>query len=514
VTSLARLTPSWRRIAVLALSLTAASVFAAPAAADSIDWKPCKEAEKGLECARVQVPLNWSEMAGPKISLAVIRRPASKPAQRIGSLFFGFGGPGVPGVPGVKGSGKSLDQLGHGRFDVVSWDPRGTGESTHISCFANQREEVKFWGSPYTLPVTNAEWKQRMPQAVAYAKRCTRRSRDLLRYDSTADTARDLDYLRELLGEPKLNYRGLSYSTFLGQTYANLFPDKVRAMILDSNIDPFEFTKSVVRSIASSTSDTDLVMRKFAQLCGEAGPKRCALARGGNPQRRLNRLVARLKKGPIPAPKANPPKLTYSDLLIRVFIGQAGPAEWPKFASELDEAARGDGSAIAQFAQSKGPELTQSVNSAAGLQCADKPVPPKLGSSDWPQVLGTLRRASVWDGPFNGWLLWAPCSAWTVPAVNRYTGPWNAATPNPVLVIGTRYDPRTNYGASVTVSKTLKNATLLTHEGYGHTSDVDPSACTERDVAKYLITLKTPPNGAVCQSDRLPFDPKFGQPVG
>jgi pimeloyl-ACP methyl ester carboxylesterase len=501
-------------MAVLTLLLAAAAcVCAAPASADSIDWKPCKGAEKGLECARVQVPLNWSEVAGPKISLAVIRRPASKPAQRIGSLFFNFGGPGVAGVPGVKGSGKSLDQIGGGRFDVVSWDPRGTGESAHISCFANQREEVKFWGSPYRLPVTNAEWKQRMPQAIAYAKRCTRRSRDLVRYDSTADTARDLDYLRELLGEPQMNYRGLSYGTFLGQTYANLFPDKVRAMILDANIDPFDFTKSVVSSIASSTSDTDLVMRKFAQLCAKAGPTRCALAKGGNPQRRLNRLAAQLKKGPIPAPGADPPKLTYSDLLIRVFIGQAGPVEWPKFAAELDEAARGDGSAIAKFGQSAGPALTQSVNSAAGLQCADKPVPPKLGSSDWPQVLGTLRKASVWNGAFNGWLLWAPCSAWTVPAVNRYSGPWNAVTPNPVLVIGTRYDPRTNYGASVTVSKTLKNATLLTLEGYGHTSDVDPSACVERDVAKYLITLATPPNGKVCQPDRLPFDPKFGQPV-
>jgi hypothetical protein len=129
-------------------------------------------------------------------------------------------------------------------------------------------------------------------------------------------------------------------------------------------------------------------------------------------------------------------------------------------------------------------------------------------------VLKTLTRASVWNGPFLDWLLWAPCSAWTVSAVNRYTGPWNTDTPNPVLVVGTRHDPRTNYGASVLVSKTLKNGVLLTHEGYGHTSDVDPSACVERDVAKYLITLTTPPNGKVCQSDRLPFDPEFGQPVG
>jgi pimeloyl-ACP methyl ester carboxylesterase len=516
VPQLSRLASSWLpKVIVIALALTCAGVCAAPAAADSINWTPCKEAEKGLECARVQVPLNWSEPAGPKISLAVIRRPASKPAQRIGSLFVNFGGPGVAGVTTVKGSGKSLDQLGDGRFDIVSWDPRGTGESTHISCFSNQAEEAKFWGVPYSVPVTSAEWRKRMPQAVAFAKRCTKRSRSLLRYDSTADTARDLDHLRELLGEPKMNYRGLSYGTFIGQTYANLFPDRVRAMVLDANLNPFEYTKSVVKSIVASNSDTDLVVRKFLQLCGEAGPKRCALARGGgSPQGRFNRLVAALKQDPIPAPKATPPKLTYSDFLIRIFLGQATPSEWPKLADELAEAARGNGSAIAQLAQNAGPLISSSLNSAVGLQCADKPVPPKLGPSDWPQVLGTLTKASVYNGPFLDWLLWAPCSAWTVPAVHRYTGPWDATTPNPVLVIGTRYDPRTNYQASVTVSKTLGNAVLLTHEGYGHTSEVDPSACVERDVATYLITLATPPKGTVCQSDHLPFSPKFGRPPG
>jgi pimeloyl-ACP methyl ester carboxylesterase len=502
-----------RRLASLALLAAAlVCVAAAPASAATIDWKPCKNAEKGLECARVQVPLDWSNVLGKQIELAVIRRPASKPKQRIGSLFFNFGGPGASGVQAVESTGPQLDKVGGGRFDVISWDPRGVGRSTHISCFANKAEEARFWGR-YTVPVTKAEWKRRMPQAIDYARRCTRRNRELLRYDSTADTVRDLDYLRELLGEPKLNYRGVSYGTLIGQTYANLFPDKVRAMVLDANLNPVESTKSVVASIAASNSDTDLVMRKFTELCGKVGPKRCALAKGGNPQKRLNGLVARLKRGTIPAPKADPPALTYSDLLIRVFIGQAGPVEWPRLASELDEAARGDGSAIARFGQDTGPVLAESLNSAVGLQCADKPVPPALGPSDWPQVLGTLTKASVWNGPFTGWLLWAPCSAWTVPAVNRYAGPWDAMTPNPVLVIGTRYDPRTNYGASVYVSKTLRNATLLTHEGYGHTSDADPSACVERDVARYLATLATPPNGAVCQSDRQPFDPKFGEPL-
>lgn len=510
MSSRACLPTGWWCLALGAL-LAAALALVAPASATMIAWKPCKDAEPGLECARVPVPLNWSDPGGEKISLAVIRRPASRPAKRIGTLFVNFGGPGVAGVETVKQSGPMLDRIGHGRFDIVSWDPRRTGESTHISCFASRREEADFWG-PFSVPVTHAEWERRMPQAEAFARRCTRHSRKLLRFDSTVETVRDLSYLRELVGEPKLNYRGLSYGTFIGQTYANLFPEQVRAMVLDADVNPFEFTKSVVRAMASGIVDSDLVMRKFLALCGKAGPKRCALAKGGSPGRRFDRLATKLRRAPIPAPGASPPELTYSDLLVRFFVAQAAPVEWPRFAAELDQAVRGDGAAMAKTVQAQGPPLQRALNSAVGLQCADKPVPSKLGPSDWPRTLGTLTRASAFNGPLQTWLLWAPCSAWTVPAVHRYTGPWNATTPDPVLVIGTRFDPRTNYGASVLVSKTLGNATLLTHEGYGHTSDADPSTCVERDVAKYLITLATPLPGTVCQSDHLPFSPQFGQP--
>lgn len=504
-------TARWRL--AIGVSLAAAALAAAASAsAATIAWKPCKDAEAGLECARVRVPLNWSDPGGTKIALAVIRRPASRPAKRIGTLFVNFGGPGVAGVETVKQSGPMLDRIGHGRFDVVSWDPRGTGESTHISCFASRREEAHFWG-PFSVPVTRAEWERRMPRAVAFAHRCTRRNRRLLRFDSTVETARDLNYLRELIGEPKLNYRGLSYGTFIGQTYANLFPEQVRAMVLDADVNPFEFSKSVVNAMASGIVDSDLVMRKFLALCGRAGPTRCALARGGgSPGRRFDRLVAKLRRDPVPAPGASPPKLTCGDLLVRFFVAQAAPVEWPRFAAELDEAARGDGAAMAKTVQAQGPALQRALNSAVALQCADKPVPAKLGPSDWPRALGSLARASAFNGPLQAWLLWAPCSAWTVPAVHRYTGPWNATTPDPVLVVGTRFGPRTDYGASVLVSKTLGNATLLTHEGYGHTSDADPSACVERDVARYLITLAIPPPGTVCRSDHLPFSPRFGQP--
>jgi pimeloyl-ACP methyl ester carboxylesterase len=213
------------------VSVGAALLLWAPAAAAApIAWRSCGPR---LECARVPVPLDWSKQAGPTISLSVIRRPASTPAQRIGSLFVNFGGPGVAGVATVKATGLRLDRLGGGRFDVVSWDPRGTGESTHVSCFAGTRAQVRFWGV-FRIPVTRPQAERFVQKTAAFARRCAARSRDLLPHISTVDTVRDLDYLRELVGDPQLNYRGVSYGTFLGQTYANLFPDRVRAMVLDA----------------------------------------------------------------------------------------------------------------------------------------------------------------------------------------------------------------------------------------------------------------------------------------
>ena len=488
-------------------------LWADPAAAAPIAWKTCKDAAAGLQCARVAVPLNWSQPDGRTIALSVICRPASRPAQRIGSLFVNFGGPGVAGVATVKRIGPRLNRLGGGRFDIVSWDPRGTGKSTHVSCFASDRAQLRFWGE-YAIPITPAQSERYARKATAFAGRCTERSRRLLPFVSTADTVRDLDHLRELVGDPQLNYRGISYGTFIGQTYANLFPDRVRAMVLDANINPLNYTRSVETSLAGSIADTDTVIRKFLELCRRAGPARCALARGGSPARRFARLLADLRRGPIPAPSANPPRLTYSDLLIRIFTAEGAPAGWPDFARELDQAARGDGSAMAQLVQGTTPLLEGALNSAVALQCADKPVPPRLGPDAWPGVVGQLQRASRYGGRIQAWFLWAPCAAWTVPAVNRYTGPWNAATPNPVLVIGTRYDPRTTYNSSRVAAQTLGNAVLLTHDGYGHTSDEDPSACIQRDVADYLTRLATPPPRKVCRSDHLPFSPKFGPSLG
>ena len=182
------------------------------------------------------MPLDWDHPNGRTISLALIRHLASKPGERIGTLFMDPGGPGLSGVATVQGDPAGFDAIGGGRFDVVSWDPRGTNASTRVQCFRNPRSEAIFWAGE-SIPSTNAESERLAGKTVDLARRCGEVSGWLLPHVSTADTARDLDHLRVLLGEAKLTYLGLSYGTLIGQTYANLFPDRVRAMLLMGIVD-------------------------------------------------------------------------------------------------------------------------------------------------------------------------------------------------------------------------------------------------------------------------------------
>jgi hypothetical protein len=187
------------------------------------------------------------------------------------------------------------------------------------------------------------------------------------------------------------------------------------------------------------------------------------------------------------------------------------PAAWPDLAADLKQAANGDGSALVTQARA----VLAGTRSAASdpptaITCTDSPARQGLGA--WPRIIARLTRVSYVGGPFVGWNNWAPCASWPARSTNRYTGPWIAHTKNPVLVIGTTFDPATPYANARRVADVLGNAVLLTHDGYGHTSEADPSHCVERVTSAYLVDLITPEKGTVCPSDRQPFDPHFGEP--
>lgn len=477
-------------------------------AAKGIAWKDCGER---LQCARVRVPLNWDRPQGREIKLAVIRRLATDPEHRIGSLFFNPGGPGVPGTETVRGDGAILDDAARGRFDIISWDPRGAGDSTHVECFRSERQETRFWGD-LAVPSTRSESRRYKRRARAYAKRCGKRSGHLLRHISTANTIRDLDYLRRLLGEGRLNYIGWSYGTFLGQTYVNRWPGRVRAMVLDGVVDSVRYVRGRESSLANIVQPTDEVFDQFISVCEAAEPGRCALAGQGPVAPRVRALLERLRGGPIPAPNADPPgELTYGEALTAMFPLLRGPGSWPDLAQGLNDAANGDGSLLETVAAGS-PPAKGGAPPPVAIGCADSPARRRLGA--WPNVIERLTGPG-WGigGPVLGWWLWAPCAAWPAQSAQRYTGPWNATTENPVLVIGTRYDPNTAFANAEVTARRLGNAVLLRHDGYGHISFVDPSRCVVDAYGEYLVHLTPPPPGAACPSDRLPFDPRFGEPL-
>jgi pimeloyl-ACP methyl ester carboxylesterase len=477
--------------------------------ASAVRWRSCGVR---LQCARVRVPLDWARPRGPTISLAVVRYLASDRARRIGSLFVNEGGA-MGSVGTVRSGGARLDAtLGGGRFDVVGWSLRGgAGSEPTVRCFASQSGRERFWDRLST-PSTRAQSLAYLPKTVAYARRCGVLSGGLLAHVSTTDDARDLDYLRRLVGDRKLTYWGLSYGTFLGQIYANMFPGRVRAMVLDGLVDPRVVIKGAAARFSNiPVSGMDRGLAAFESLCQVAGPQRCALAGSGAVAPRVAGLLARLRRAPIPAPEAAPPgALSYGDLSAVLFATVTSPAAWPQLAQDLQRAIAGDGSPLKTMARA----VNAGTRSAAGdspvaITCTDSPA--RQGPGAWRRVIARLARVSPWAGPFAGWSNWAPCASWPARAADRYTGPWNAHTKNPILVIGTTFDPASPYANARIVARLLPNAVLLTHDGYGHTSEADPSQCVEHATSAYLVALTTPRKGTVCPSNRQPFDPQFGQ---
>jgi len=290
-------------VATLAPVATAARASERSAPSAAISWTGCGTQ---LECARVSVPLDWAHQGGRMITLSVIRHLASHSGQRIGSLFVNPGGPGDSGVDAVASQGEVLDAITGGRFDIVGWDPRGSGGSTPVSCFASSADREAFWqGMP--VPTTRQDEQRYLAKSVALAQRCGARNGDLLAHISTADTARDLDYLRGLVGDSRLTFYGESTGSFLGETYANLFPHRVRAMALDGVEDPVSYTAGLATVLANILSSTDQVFHEFLRLCEQVGPARCALAGHGPVNKRVEGMLRQMRHHPIPAPSAEPP---------------------------------------------------------------------------------------------------------------------------------------------------------------------------------------------------------------
>jgi pimeloyl-ACP methyl ester carboxylesterase len=479
----------------------------------SITWVDVGD---GSQQADIEVPYDYADPQGRTFSLHAVRLPAADPANRIGVLFVNFGGPGGPAAAAVREVGPLLfppEVLA--RYDVVGVDPRGTGGSQPVQCTGSTAEQAAL---PYAtladFPTDRVQEEQAIAQVRAFAEECRARNGDLLDHVGTLPFARDLDVLRAAMGDSRINLYGLSYGAFLGQVVANTFPTRTGALILDSVVDPAwasgpPDTISWIRERVEVGSTETL--DRFFELCGEAGPPRCAFAADGSPERKYAELAARLRTAPllVPVPGQPAQPLTYSTLVSVTVSLLYNGATWPLLGQLLQAAYRGDGAAVAAvlegLPQPPTPEgYLNYPDARAAITCADTDNPRD------PYRYGEVGRAlDATTAPYVG-SRWAHaglvCAAWTGRSTERHTGPWDSWTRNPVLVVGNRYDPATPYRNAVAVHDLLPNSTLLTVDGVGHGA-LGASTCAVSLTTQYLLTGATPPAGTVCTQDRRAFDP-------
>jgi pimeloyl-ACP methyl ester carboxylesterase len=527
-------------LAVVTLTLAALLGLPSVALADGIPgtyggpvpklgWGPCpattpEEAEflRPYRCTTVRVPLSYRNPHGASIELALGKLPAADPTRRIGSLFWNPGGPG--------GSGRippPFSDALHERFDIIGFDPRGIAASTPLKCFTSNEEGLALFGPPF--PITREQEREVIGLSVEGTRRCARNGGPILSHMATGNVARDLDLLRRAVGDRRLTYIGFSYGTHIGTVYANLFPDRVRALTLDAVIDPFEWTTGrspaerhiPVEFRAGSFFGSYEALLTFLGAC--AADTRCAFREPGSDLRaKYDTLLQRLRQQPLELtdPDGNTFTVTYQDAVYMTLGALYDPAASTDLALALqdlwlasEERARGRAYTLRKRLlpvlvrpthglQQEEPYVGLEWTPAVECTDSDNPSNPFV----WPFWARLAdRRAPYFGSP---WLYFAlPCATWPARDPDRYVGPWNRRTANPVLLIGnSEGDPATPYEDAVSTERELGSARLLTLESFGHTAFLQ-SACIVTAVERYLIAKALPPRGAVCQPDRGPFDP-------
>lgn len=486
-------------------------------------WTACNGS---FECATVRVPLDYDEPHGPTIAIALVRLPATDPERRIGSLFLNPGGPGDSGVDFAMQFGPFLytDEV-RARFDLVGFDPRGQARSEPLRCFRSAAESVAAaHATPFPVGVSEElAWiaTDRLLDAA-----CDERGGRIGNHMSTANVARDLDRLREAVGDETLTYNGYSYGTYIGATYANLFPERVRALILDGALEPTAWatgTGSEGQLLPVGTRTRAAVgsletLHEFFRLC-DAGAERCAFS--GNAAVRFTAVAERLQLEPVqvPLPDGSVVEVGYAFLVgvTREALADSIGA-WPTLAEQLAGiealSGLGPGGAVSRvLAPSRGSsprspgrdrDYLNVVEGRPGVTCVDTANPRSYAA--WPL-------AAAEDGIFGPYWTWfsSRCAEWPFADEDRFTGPFDARTANPVLVVGNLFDPATRYEAAVALARQLPAARLLTVHGWGHSSHgwgPTPrgiSRCADELAARYLVDLSLPPHGTVCEQDVVPF---------
>ncbi len=468
-----------------------------PAIDTAVSWADCGN---GFECTTLAVPVEWRTPQGETLPLALIRHPALEPTTRIGALVVNFGGPGVGGVDYLRQTYDRLPEVIRSRFDVVSFDPRGTGASRPIDCVDDSYLDL---GNGLPAVADSAAALDVVHRYNAgFAAACKTRMGAYAGQVGTRNGARDLEAIRLALREPKLTYVGYSYGTVLGAAYAQMFPGNVRSMVLDGPLD-----------LSLSTYDYDFAQAQgfmhaldsFLSWCEQT---RCSLSESGPPAAVFNQLIARVAQQPLPASYTVDgttrqgvltPSLLEAGVLAMLYDEARG---WPALADALGPAVQdGQGGRLLAIAdQYLGRQTdgtwTPFLEANAVISCVDRPATTRLtDAQELAQVQSFQSQLPPWGGSWGT----IPCVGMPKPARGDKLGDVRVTSTGPIVVIGTTGDPATPYTGAQAMAGRIAGSDLLTYDSTEHTAyGSGRSTCIDDTVDAYLVDGTPPAPGTHC----------------
>ncbi|MFN8037554.1 MAG: alpha/beta hydrolase [Acidimicrobiia bacterium] len=434
------------------------------------------------------MPLDYSKPDGATIKLALNRRRASS-GKPVTTLLVNPGGPGGSGLELVENASLQFPRRLLQTFDIVGWDPRGTGKSAPVRCTPKLDPVFHLDYSPDTPAEVDA-LAARTKQLVAS---CVKNSGKLLPHVSSLNTAQDMDRIRAALGEDELTYLGYSYGTLLGALYAEKFPTRVRALVLDGAVDP---SLTVEQMNAEQSAGLETALQRFFEHC--AGDRSCAFSNGGHPDRAFDAVARRVDRRPIAAGGGRTlgPGEFDIGVVTPLYEGVEG---WDALAPALAAAQRGDGRSLMMFSDAytgrkNSGRYDNSQPAYWAISCLDSPSP--RGAAAFEALAARVAAKAPHFGASTANLGLA-CAFWPYPAVMQ-PGPIHAPGAPPILVVGTLDDPITPVAGARSLASQLESGHLLLTEGEGHSAFGRLNSCVDNHVIDYLATLKLPPEGTVC----------------
>lgn len=484
---------TWRTSLAAALLIAITAVPVVPAAGSGTrgaeaeatlsPFGPCPDLPD-LECATLTVPIDHDRPKGATIDVAVSRLPALDPSRRIGVLLVNPGGPGGSGLSLPLSLRERASPLGRGaevfqRYDVVGFDPRGVGASAPVEC-----SDLSALDHADYSPDDQGEASALVDVVRSFGRACEEKSGGLLEHVSTADTVRDLDLLRDALGERKVSFLGFSYGTYMGAVYADLFPRRLRRLVLDAPLPPKDTRGAPL--LADQAKSISAGFDAFAQACAVAG--RCPVA--GDMRTLLGDALARLEETPV---VVNGIEYTASQAVtVTAYLLGAGEGLYARLAATLDQLRQGNGALLAEswalLIRSE-PNYSEAI---VAIGCLDLSWP--TGTAGIRRLLAQLRRSSTLFG--ESFLREAlPCATWPIASrPHRFRGAKGLPS---ALVIGTTGDPLIPLAYARQTAREIPNAVLLTVTGTGHRA-FGRSPCSTDATATYLVEGTLPAPATEC----------------